>query len=503
MAGIGFELKKVLRRGGIARFVTVSLAGTAIVAGPWLLSVLGIFLIQRFAGAMISEASGLFGAVVVYAYAFSLVAASGMHYVYTRWISDLIYEERRQDAGSALLVCLALTAAGSLVLALAGVLPLHPAGTLSHPVLFSVSAVVLFVAVNLTWVLMSFVSLLKAYAGILLVYLGGSLASFAGVVVLGRAYAAGGALAGYAFGQCLTACLLYVMSLRRFRPRGFPLAALGAYLRRYRFLFLSGLLYAWAAWVDKVVFWFSFGARVQGGWLAVYEPYDVPVFFTILTLIPSLIYFTIETETAFYPRLRDFLSSLGAGTYRKIQEKKYAMIGSLGRGVREQMVLQGIATAALLILAPTVVPALFGPGVSLAAVRLTLGAVFFHAAFLTLMIFLFYFELYGAACASALVFFLVNLGASLATALAGARSLAGMSYLAGAAAGTAAAAALLARATPHIDRILFARSTRVTGPAGPARSRAPRPGAAREARRPPGRPRAPAPPPAAPGEARR
>jgi hypothetical protein len=43
MAGIGFELKRVLRQGGIVRFIGVSLAGTAIVAGPWLLSVLGHF----------------------------------------------------------------------------------------------------------------------------------------------------------------------------------------------------------------------------------------------------------------------------------------------------------------------------------------------------------------------------------------------------------------------------------------------------------------------------
>ena len=47
MAGIGFELKRVLRKGGLMRFLGVSLASTAVVAGPWLLSVLGIFLVQR------------------------------------------------------------------------------------------------------------------------------------------------------------------------------------------------------------------------------------------------------------------------------------------------------------------------------------------------------------------------------------------------------------------------------------------------------------------------
>ena len=66
MAGIGFELRRVLQRGGILRFLGVSLAGTAVVAGPWLLSVFGIFLIQRFAGLMLAESPLLFSATVVY-----------------------------------------------------------------------------------------------------------------------------------------------------------------------------------------------------------------------------------------------------------------------------------------------------------------------------------------------------------------------------------------------------------------------------------------------------
>jgi polysaccharide biosynthesis protein PelG len=443
------------------RFLTVSLAGTAIVAGPWLLSVLGIFLIQRFAGSMISEAPVLFSGVIVYSYAFSLITASGLHYVFTRWISDLIYEERREEAGSALLTCLLVISGGAAALGLAGVIPLSLAGVVTRPLLFSLSAVLLFTAVNLTWVLMSFVSLLKAYVGILIVYLGGSLASFLGVVILGRAWAAGGALLGYALGQCLTAGVLYAMTLGAHRPRRLLFPALGAYFRRYGFLFLAGLLYAWATWADKVVFWFTFGSRVPGGWLSVYDPYDVPVFFTILTLIPSLVYFTVETETSFYPRLREFLFTLGRGTYHEIQEKKYAMIRTMWGGLREQTVVQGIASAALLILAPIVVPALFGPGVSIPAVRLTLAAVFFHAAFLSLMIFLFYFELYPAAFIAALTFFLVNLGGSAATALAGARGLAGLSYLAGGAAGTAVALAYLMTSVPRVDRILLARSALV------------------------------------------
>jgi uncharacterized membrane protein len=460
VAGIGFELKRVLQRGGIARFLTVSLTGTAIVAGPWLLSVLGIFLIQRFAAALISEAATLFMAVVVYSYAFSLMAASGLHYVFTRWISDLIYEEKTAEAGSALLAFLLLVAVGATVMGCAGVIPLSLSGVVAHPRLFSVSAVALFVIINVNWVLMSYVSLLKAYLGIFLVYLGGSLASFLGVVIFGLSFGTAGGLMGYALGQLLTAASLYAMTLRRYAPTHLPFAGILAYLRRYRFLFLSGTLYAWATWIDKVVFWFAFGARVTGGWLAVFDRYDIPVFFAILTLIPALIFFTVETETSFYPRLREFLKSLNGGTYQKIQEKKYAMIRVMNSGLRGQILLQGICTAVALLLAPVIGQEVFGGGVNIPILRLTLAAVFFHSLFLSLIIFLFYFELYARAFASTLAFFAVNLIASLCIAFAGSGDLAGVSYLAGGIGGCIVAGALLARSASRMDKLIFAKSAR-------------------------------------------
>ncbi len=458
MAGIGFELKKVILRGGIVRFLGASLAGTAVVAGPWLLSVLGIFLIQRYAGLAFSESPVLFSAAIVYCYAFSLIIASGFHYIFTRQISDLIYEDKNREAASALASFLLVTLAGSAGIAAAGLAPLRLEGVIARPTLFTVAAGVLFVSINLNWVLMSFISLLKSYTGILLVYLGGSLASFLGVMSLGAPYATGGALLGYALGQVFTTVVLYAMTLARFRPARISLRQFGVYLGRYRFLFLAGLLYAWATWADKLVFWFAFGRRVDGSWFRVFDPYDVPIFFAILTLIPGLLYFTIETETSFYPRLREFLRGISSEPWQRIQEKKQAMIRSLSAGLREQSLLQLICSAALILVAPIVGKALFGPSVSIPALRITLAAVFFHSLFLSLMIFLFYFELYGRALLSTFVFFGVNLAASAATAWLGATELLGLSYLIGGAAGCLAAALLLSRSIKRIDRTLFIRA---------------------------------------------
>jgi uncharacterized membrane protein len=206
------------------------------------------------------------------------------------------------------------------------------------------------------------------------------------------------------------------------------------------------------------VFWFAFGRRIEGSWLRVFDSYDIPIFFAILTLIPSLIYFTIETETSFYPRLREFLRCVSSEPYQKIQERKYAMIRSLGAGVRGQGVLQGIVSIVLILIAPVLGPSLFGPGVNVPALRITLGAVFFHSLFLSLLIFLFYLEMYGMAAASTLVFFAVNLAASVSIAVSGDTRLLGTSYLAGGIAGSICAAVFLIQVLKRFDHILYTRA---------------------------------------------
>jgi polysaccharide biosynthesis protein PelG len=458
VAGIGFELKRVLRKGGAMRFIGVSLAGAAVVAGPWLLSVLGIFLIQRFASLALVESPALFSAAVVYSYAFSLIIASGLHYVFTRQVSDLIYDGKNRRAGSALASFLILNVALAVLVSAAGVAPMRLGGVVSRPRLFMAAAVTLFTATCVNWVLMSFISLLKSYTGILLAYLGGCLASFLLTLALGRPLGAAGALLGYAGGQWLAALVLYAMTLSRYRPLRVSFTGFLSYASRYRALGLAGLLYAWSTWVDKVVFWFTIGQRVPGGWFRVFDAYDVPIFFAILTLIPGLIYFTIETETAFYPRLRELLRSVAVDSFQRIQERKYAMIRGLRESLGGQMLLQGIVSGLLVLVAPRVGVALFGPGINVSALRVTLAAVFFHSLFLSLMIFLFYLELYGRAAAAAAVFFVMNLAASLGIAALGDQRLLGMSYLLGGVAGCVAAGAFLARGLRRFDHVLFSRA---------------------------------------------
>ena len=69
MAGIGFELRKAISRGGLGSFLKAAFSGIMIVAGPWIMSIIGITAIQRLMGFAVEEAPEHFMGVVIYSYA--------------------------------------------------------------------------------------------------------------------------------------------------------------------------------------------------------------------------------------------------------------------------------------------------------------------------------------------------------------------------------------------------------------------------------------------------
>ncbi|MBB6480590.1 exopolysaccharide Pel transporter PelG [Spirochaeta isovalerica] len=409
MAGIGFELQKVLKGGGLANVLKVTLAGIVIVAGPWLISIVAIFFLNRFASFALAEGSDLFMAAIVYTYAFSLSVFGGLHYIFTRYISDMIFIRRERRASSTLMLVLVLFALMAGILSAAAVLFIRAEGV-SYLGLYRFAAVCLFVTVNLIWLVMIFITLLKKYMTIFLVYLSGMAFSFIAVYFLGGPFGIGGALAGFTAGQILILLLLLGLIVRSYKPvKPFrELKPLLSYFRRFRFLFLSGVFYSAGIWVDKITLWFLRGSSVRGTWFSLFETYDIAVYFANLTIIPGLVYFMIFSETNFYSSLRKFLLSVEKGILTRITEEKYKVIRVTENSLYEQSFFQGVISFGLIILAPHVNRVFLGGLTDTVTLRLVLGAAFFHIFYLTTLTFLFYIEMYREAFFTSLFFFAVN-----------------------------------------------------------------------------------------------
>lgn len=455
MAGIGFELQRVLKQGGMTGALKVALAGIIIVAGPWLISILGIFSLSRFAGFALEEGSGLFTAAIVYSYAFSLFLFGGLHYIFTRYISDLIYVKDDSRAFAALLISMIFIGLFSTIVGVFGVYFIRT-DQVANLFMYRIFAAILFTAVNLIWLVMIFITLLKKYMTIFLVYIIGMVCSFAAVYVLGKEYRLGGAMAGFSIGQVSILIMLLLLIRRYIKPGNLwrEIKPLAGYFKKYRFLLGAGIFYSAGIWVDKIVLWWYSGSPVEGTYLVLFGEYDITVYFANLTLIPGLVYFMVFSETNFYVMLRRFLLKISSRIYTGIQEEKYRLMKTVRASLREQSLFQAVVTAGLIILASSINTKLLGGLSSVTTIRLVLAGVFFHLLFLTLLTFLFYLERYKESFITQICFFSINFGgtlhfAGLSTPIYGA------GYLLAGIVTSALSGIFLTRGIKTIDRRIF------------------------------------------------
>ncbi len=457
MAGIGFELQRVLKRGGMVGAFKAALAGIIIVAGPWLVSIVGISFLYQISSTAFHEHGMLFTAAVVYSYAFSLFLFGGFHYIFTRYIADLIYVKEKGRALGALLLAVVIVGVLSAVPAIAAV-SLLDLRMLKYPGLYKSAAVLLFVTINLIWLVMIFITLLKRYMVIFLIYLAGMAVSVFSAYFLGRTYLISGALAGFTLGQVFILVfllLLLVLSIKSSSPLK-ETAHFLQYFRKYLVLFLTGIFYAAGIWSDKIILWFLKGNGVEGTFLHLFAPYDMPVYLANLTIIPGLVYFMIYSESDFYIALKKLLLHLGRDIEIRIKRGKYTLSKTVKRSLKEQSLFQGIITLVLIIVASDIKTLFLSDAVNLLTFRITLTALFFNLMLLTGVTFLFYLEKYKSAFISVIIFFSVNIGVTL-YGVAVDFPYYGAGYLAGCAAGALAAFFFLHYGIKYIDRDIFSK----------------------------------------------
>ena len=425
MAGIGFELKKIVRQGTMASYLQVALSGAMIVAGPWLFTILAIGLIQRFYGGTLAEGADLFLATVVYTYTGSLLLFGGFHYLFSRILSDLLYEKKERQTlayfGWFLLVVGVLSA-----LAGAGIGgTIRPVG-IRHPLVYRIGAGVFFLSVSLHWLFIVYASLLRWYGRILVIYAGGM-----GLFVLSSAFLSplwgvAGVLGGFVLGNMGILAGLTILILKfRQEARGLPIPGnrwqwfrecdlvVGTYMKNQKSLFLTGYLYYFGIWIDKILFWIGKGQQVEGTWFHVFPSYDILVYYTNLTMIPGLVFFVVFTETGFATILRKFLEGLSRRTYLNVLKEKRRLYGESLKHLRDLVLFQGCVTLTTVLLSARLISNTGTP----ATLWMLLWGVFFHLLYFVLTSFLFFLEAYRGAMAAAGLFFLVNLSVTLGSIL--------------------------------------------------------------------------------------
>ena len=389
MAGIGFELRKLARRDDLMGVVASLTHASVVSTGPWIMTVMALAALDIIGGRWLDpEEMKVFRIIVIYNFAFSLVAAGPLMMIATRYLADRIYEKRVTETPG-------MMVGGFMVLLIQMPIAIWFYGILAalDPAV-RIAAIANYFVISFIWYVGIFLSALRDFRSITIGFAIGMSSAFTFSVLLGERWGAAGMLTGFSLGLALLLSLQVARVLVEF-PYGFvrPFAFLAA-ARKYWELTLGALFYNLAVWVDKWIMWTLPDRDEIAAVLISYPLYDSTMFLAYMTVIPAIAVFVLSVETDFFERYQNFYKDVsGHAPWRKLGEDHQEILASLSRGLRNVVVFQGCITAFVVLSAPKLLSLLGVNLIGLGMFRLGVIGSFFHVLMAFVSVILAYFDL--------------------------------------------------------------------------------------------------------------
>ncbi len=350
MAGIGFELRKLLKKRTYAGLLQAYAYAGIISSGPWVLSILGILLIGVFSiGTVDADASiSQFQVTVTYLFLISLVLTGVVQLSFTRFVADQIFAKNNlaimPNFNGLMLLAMSL----SLLLALPAAALLFPEQSVLYRLLFAAGLTVM----SAIWIATVFLTGMKHYRAIVLIFFLGYAATIVLALLLRKVLGLEGLLMGFVAGHVLLLLGMVWLVYRNYHSDHFIAFDIWKPGAMYTSLMASGLLFNLGAWIDKIMFWYhpDTGQAVIGP-LHASVIYDIPIFLSYLSVIPGMAVFLVRIETDFVEYYIKFYDAVREGaTLDYIERMRNHMVYYVRRGLFDIAKIQAIAVLITLVL---------------------------------------------------------------------------------------------------------------------------------------------------------
>ncbi len=343
MAGIGFELRKLLKKQTYAGLVQAYAFAGIISSGPWVLSIIGIMLIGLFSMGVIfpKVAIAQFQVTVTYLFLLSLIVTGFVQLSFTRFVADRTFAKDEAailpNFNGLILVALSL----SILFALPFVIFLFPAQTVLYRLLFVMGLAVM----SAIWIATVFLTGMKHYRAIVAIFFLGYSATLVLALLFRRSLGMEGLLLGFVLGHYLLLMGMIWLVYRNYYSGRFIAFDIWKPGAMYPSLMVAGFLFNLGAWVDKLMFWYypTTGQAVIGP-LHASVIYDFPIFLSYLSVIPGMAIFLVRIETDFVEYYVKFYDAVREGaTLDYIERMRNHMVYHVQRGLFDIAKIQGIA----------------------------------------------------------------------------------------------------------------------------------------------------------------
>ncbi|MFA7587833.1 MAG: exopolysaccharide Pel transporter PelG [Novosphingobium sp.] len=451
MAGIGFQLERMARQGGIGGFACAALHGAAIACGPWILTIVAVMLLHMWT--MQHSQSGtvsIIQAIMVYSFSASVVVAAPFALVGVRLASDLIYSTERNSVPRVLLAALNWATAAALLIG-------YVIFALMARLPFAITWLAVAIVTMLTQIAVigPFLTATRRHGPILLAYLGGISTGAAGVVLLDLA-----GLTSILLVLVATLAITNLFMLEALRSE-FPTPDRAGEVRALDLkpvlhVGVAGLANALALWIDKWMLWSAPGSTAIVGSLRVNPVYDPASFLGLLTLIPGLTLMLVMSETRLERAFSHFARGCtGTAKLTRIEEAREDLVVTIVSQLRLLLAMQVVIATACWVLAPEIFRVLGYDPRGIFSFRFTVLGAVFHLVAIYCAVILSYYDLFGRIL---LVWLVFTAGSAVGTAVMWDLGVAGLGwgYLAGALCAATVGLAMLGNATIRLIYLMFA-----------------------------------------------
>lgn len=356
MAGIGFELRRILQRDSYASLLRAYAYAGVISSGPWVLSILGVMVIGILSlGSVVPSLLIVqFLISVSYLIAASLIFTGALQLLFTRFVADRLFEHRPQMVLPNLVGAITVT---TVVGGIAGVALL--AAFFTQPLVYRLLMLASFVTLSNLWLVVIFLTGMKVYRRILTAFAGGYAVTVAAALLM-RPWGLDGLLGGFLVGQAVLLFMLFLLVLREYP--GAQLVAFDFLDNRQVFASLAwtGFFYNAGIWADKFAFWMNPATSQQViGPLRGSLIYDLPIFLAYLCIIPGMATFLVRIETDFADYYQRFFEAVRDGdTLPRIYFLKDQMVFAVRQGVYEIFKVQGVTVVVIFLWGPEILHAI-------------------------------------------------------------------------------------------------------------------------------------------------
>jgi uncharacterized membrane protein len=408
MAGIGFELRKILREDRLLSLAKVYGYSAILSSGPWVISIIAILIVGFLNLSNIGDVKDAFRFQVVITYAIalasSLIITGVLQLPFTRYVADLLFSKREDEVLPSYFGAIVL----SWSLGIIFIVPLYLWIFEGLDISFIIGAVLTFMILCGVWISSILAASLKYYNAVVWTYL----LSYSFIVIMSYFIGNSIQMLLYIFftGNSILFIVLMSLIIRSYPSTIF--LKLDFFLEKnfYWTLGIAGLTYNLGAWIDKFIFWYhpATGATVIGK-LNASVVYDMPIFLAYFSILPGMAIFFFRLEADFAEKYDLYYDAVrSGGTLDLIKQYRDDMAMIIRQAIREILIIQGIMDVILFLIAPTLFDWLHISIIYLGLFYiLTIGALL-QLAFMSILAILYYLDRKKPAMWLSIAFLVLN-----------------------------------------------------------------------------------------------